>query len=69
MTLATDVEVDALRVGDEMLMSVQLVDALKADPRTNQVRVRVCKILRRGDLFELWLENTRPVFNDQGELV
>lgn len=68
--LDNSVEVDALHVGDEMLMSVALVDELKADPRTRQVKVRVCKILRRDDnTFELHLENSRAVFSDQGELV
>jgi hypothetical protein len=69
MTFEDSVEVDALHVGDEMIMSVELVDALKHDPSTRQVRVRVCKIVKRGYVYELHLENSRLVWNDHGEIV
>lgn len=49
---------DALRVGDLMRMSVELIDALKADPLTRDVLVRVRRIEANDDGTKtLWLEN------------
>lgn len=51
-------DVDAIHIGDQMRVSVALVDSLKADPASLSMPVVVKKIERDDDgRLVLWLEN------------